>query len=268
MATTTPRDPYRKASANAARAGSRSAGDVRVRRRVAHPRAPSPQSHTGPHALAAKPSATDGSAHDATRQAPALHRVLTLTDAVVAIAMTLLVLPLVDVAGQVGTGTIGAYVANHGNLFLSFAISFVVIYVFWAAHSVAFRRLEDTHTEAPALHLLNLGWLLLIAFLPFPTAVVGRELTTTSAPVYIGTMTVLSALTAGIITVTDRVIGPPRRTAWAWLTTAIFGLCALLSLVSADLGMLALLSVAVVRVVERRLLPRDPARRGDRPPAS
>ncbi|WP_374969266.1 TMEM175 family protein [Terrabacter sp. BE26] len=199
-------------------------------------------------------SAQGAGARNASREGPGLGRVLTLTDAVVAIAMTLLVLPLVEVAGQVGTNSIGAYLANHGNLFLSFAISFVVIYVFWAAHSVAFRRVEETHTEVPALYLLNLGWLLLIAFLPFPTAVVGRALTTTSAPVYIGTMTVLSALTAGIITVTDRAIGPPRRTGWAWLTTAVFGVCCVVSLANADLGMLALLSVAVVRAVERRML--------------
>ena len=41
--------------------------------------------------------------------------------------MTLPVLPLVEVAGKVGTNSIGAYLANHGNLFPSFAISFVVI---------------------------------------------------------------------------------------------------------------------------------------------
>lgn len=261
MATTTPREPDRAPRASTARGRSWAASErrgpqpvVRVHRRVAHPRAPASPRHADPRALTAKTSATPAIARNAAPQPVALHRVLTLTDAVVAIAMTLLVLPLVEVAGQVGTSTIGAYVANHGNLFLSFAISFVVIYVFWAAHSIAFRRLEDTHTEAPGLHLLNLGWLLLIAFLPFPTAVVGRELTTTSAPVYIGTMTVLSALTAGIITVTDRVIGPPRRTGWAWLTTAVFGLCALLSLANADLGMLALLSIAVVRAVEKRVL--------------
>jgi uncharacterized membrane protein len=187
---------------------------------------------------------------------PGLERVLTLTDAVVAIAMTLLVLPLVEIAGEVDTDELGAFLADHGDLFLSFAISFVVIYVFWSAHGVAFRRVEHRHTEARALHLLNLGWLLLIAFLPFPTAVVGRDLTTTSAPLYIGTMTVLSALTSGIIMTIDRIVGPPRRTGWAWLTTAVFALCALISLANADLGMLSLLFLAVIRAVETRALAR------------
>ena len=190
-------------------------------------------------------------------ETPGVGRALALTDAVVAIAMTLLVLPLVEVSGEVDTNELGRFLGDHWDLFLSFAISFVVIYVFWSAHGVAFRRIEDLHTEARALPLLNLWWLLLIAFLPFPTAVVGRDLNTTSAPLYIGTMTLLSALTSGIVMVIDRVAGLSRRTGWAWLTTGVFGLCALLSTVNADLGMLALLALAVVRAVETRVLAKE-----------
>jgi hypothetical protein len=67
-------------------------------------------------------------------------------------------------------------------------------------------------------------------------------------------MTVLSALTSGIVTAIDRMVGPSPRTGWAWLTTGILGLCALLSAANADLGMLALLSLAVVRAIETRAL--------------
>jgi uncharacterized membrane protein len=193
-------------------------------------------------------------------ETPGVGRALTLTDAVVAIAMTLLVLPLVEVSGEVDTHKFGRFLDDHWDLFLSFAISFVVIYVFWSAHGVAFRRIENGHTDARVLHLLNLWWLLLIAFLPFPTAVVGRDLNTISAPLYIGTMTVLSALTSGIVTVIDRKVGPSRRTQWAWLTTGVFGLCALLSAANADLGMLALLALALVRGTERRALARGSSR--------
>jgi uncharacterized membrane protein len=197
-------------------------------------------------------------------ETPGVGRALALTDAVVAIAMTLLVLPLVEVAGEVDTNELGSFLSDHWDLFLSFVISFVVIYVFWSAHGVAFRRIENLHTEARALPLLNLWWLLLIAFLPFPTAVVGRDLNTTSAPLYIGTMTILSALTSGIVTVIDRVAGPSRRTGWAWLTTGVFGLCAVVSIVNADLGMLALLALAVVRAVEMRVLAKESPRRRTR----
>lgn len=84
----------------------------------------------------------------------------------------------------------------------------------------------------------------------------GRDLNTTSAPIYIGTMLVLSVLTSAIMVVVDRATDPTGRASWAWLTTAVFALCTVLSLVDADLGMLALLLLVVVRVVEVRVLAR------------
>jgi uncharacterized membrane protein len=174
--------------------------------------------------------------------------------------MTLLVLPLVEVAGEVDTADVGSLLAEHGDLLLSFAVSFVVIYVFWAAHGTALRRVEEVDVEPRGLRQLNLGWLLVIAFLPFPTAVVGRDLNTTSAPIYIGTMLALSALTSMIVNVVDRAVGPPRRGRWAWATTAVFAGCTALSVLNADLGMFALLALALVRVVEVRIAPAQSTR--------
>ena len=131
-------------------------------------------------------------------QGPALERTVTLTDAVVAIAMTLLVLPLVEVSGEVDANHLREFTSEHGNLLLSFIISFLVIYVFWAAHGSAFARLHEAQgdvdeLEGPAaLRQLNMWWLLVIAFLPFPTALAGRDLTTSSGSFYLGTMAVLS----------------------------------------------------------------------------
>lgn len=188
---------------------------------------------------------------------PSVERSVGLTDAVVAIAMTLLILPLVEVAGEVDTDDLGGFLADRWDLFLSFIVSFLVIYVFWSAHSTAFRRLAETADEVPALRPLNMCWLLVIAFLPFPTAVVGRDLTTTSAPFYIGSMFVLSALTSAIVVVVGRAAGPSPRARWAWVTTAVFGGCTLLSMLNPDLGMFALLLLVVVRLVEVRFLNRD-----------
>ncbi len=189
-------------------------------------------------------------------EGPGLERAITLTDAVVAIAMTVLVLPLVEVAPDVDTGRLGFFLASHRDLLLSFVISFLVIHAFWAAHGTAIRRLVSAEVTVPALRPLNMCWLLVIAFLPFPTAVVGRELTTSSAPLYIGTMVALSTLTSCIVSVVDHHVAPPRHTQWAWLTTGVFAGCALISTVDANLGMLALLLLAAVRVVEVRLLQR------------
>jgi uncharacterized membrane protein len=191
-----------------------------------------------------------------------LERIITLTDAVVAIAMTLLVLPLVEVAGDIDTDHLGKSLRDHSDLLGSFVISFLVIYVFWAAHGAAFQRANASVEHVPALRLLNMWWLLVIAFLPFPTALVGRDMTTSSAPLYIGTMLVLSALTSAIGVIVDRATGHSgKRTTWAWATTAVFALCTALSALNPDLGMYALLLLVAVRVVEVRLQRAEPASR-------
>lgn len=199
---------------------------------------------------------------------PGVERTAMLTDAVVAIAMTLLVLPLVEASREVNARDVGAFFTERRDLFISFVVSFLVIYVFWAAHGSAIRRVLDAGSDPPALRPLTMAWLLVIAFLPFPTAVVGRELTTATAPLYIGTMLVLSVLTSSVVTVADRRVPGWGRTVWAWATTAVFAVCTLISLASADAGLFALLALAVLRAVEvgigRRgareaALPPDPA---------
>ncbi|QIM19956.1 DUF1211 domain-containing protein [Phycicoccus sp. HDW14] len=170
-----------------------------------------------------------------------------------AIAMTLLVLPLVEMSGEVEADRLSAFFTEHWDLVLSFIISFLVIYVFWAAHGSAYRRVVEADVDISALRPLNMLWLLVVAFLPFPTAVVGRELTTTSATFYIGTMFVLSGLTSAITTVVDGHLGTNGRTGWAWATTAVFAACTLLALVDPDLGLVGLLALALLRVVEVRI---------------
>ncbi len=197
------------------------------------------------------PSRLDGPGHT---------RTIALTDAIVAIAMTILVLPVVDAASEADTAHLGRWLGEHSDLLVSFVISFLVIYVFWAVHAAALRQVEDRSDEVPFLAPLNMLWLLTIAFLPFPTAVVGHHLDTASAPFYIGTMFALSALTSGIVTVTTRASADPARRVWAWVTTAVFGLCALIALFDADVGLYSLLLLAVVRLVETRWLRGHPGR--------
>ena len=196
--------------------------------------------------------------HDHPRADPRAHgveRTLTLTDAVVAIAMTLLVLPLVELAREVDVGGLGAVFSEHRDVFVSFVLSFLVIYVFWLAHEHAF---ADVRQSGPGLRVLNMLWLLVVAFLPFPTAVVGRAATTGSVTVYIGAMFVLSALTSGMTQLAllarpdAQRHGPSLRwrTAMTWTTTAVFGLCALVGAVNPDLGLYGLLLLVAVRVAE------------------
>lgn len=102
----------------------------------------------------------------------ALNRVTAFTDAAVAIALTLLVLPLVDVAHEASGNPVSALVREHGDDVLAFLLSFFVVMAFWRGHRRLFEpvaRLDET------LLSLNVLWLLGVVFLPVPTAVLTFE---------------------------------------------------------------------------------------------
>src|SRR4051794_20768994 len=58
------------------------------------------------------------------------------TDAVVAIAMTLLILPLLESVSEAGAKGLGTadYLHEHSGLLLAFLLSFVIIATFWVSH--------------------------------------------------------------------------------------------------------------------------------------
>ena len=93
-------------------------------------------------------------------------RVLFFSDAVFAIAITLLV---VDIRVPDIAGVVNASRALHDARYkiLGFAISFVVIGLFWMGHHRLFRYITALDRRLIFLNLLFLGT---IAFLPYPTA--------------------------------------------------------------------------------------------------
>ena len=94
-------------------------------------------------------------------------------DAVVAIALTLLILPLMDSLGDAarsGDDTLTWLVGQRGQI-TSFLISFVLIMMFWMINLRLFSVVERV-TE-PLLWLLA-GWVLTIVWLPIATAITGR----------------------------------------------------------------------------------------------
>jgi len=70
-------------------------------------------------------------------------RLVNFSDAVVAIAITLLILPLVDSAANIGGAELGHFLADNGSKLLGFALSFVVIGRFWWAQHTMFERLQS-----------------------------------------------------------------------------------------------------------------------------
>ncbi|RFA16183.1 hypothetical protein B7R21_02000 [Subtercola boreus] len=121
-------------------------------------------------------------------------RLVNLSDAVIAIAVTLLILPLVDDARQIGTGTVADFLSENASQLFLFVLSFVVIARFWLLHHQIYRNI-DGYTIP--LVWVNFAWLLSIVFLPFPTELLGHgsSVDGAAASLYIGTM-LLTSLTS------------------------------------------------------------------------
>ena len=131
-------------------------------------------------------------------------RFLTFIDAIVAIAITLLVLPLVDVAGSLTNGgSVSGLVSDHSSQIGAFLLSFAVIANLWLAQRQVLRHVVAADGAVTRLLLL---WTLTIVFLPFPTALItGHDVSEQPATktLYVGTMAV-SALVLTLVTVAVR----------------------------------------------------------------
>jgi uncharacterized membrane protein len=121
-----------------------------------------------------------------------LDRFVTFLDAVVAIAITLLVLPLAEVLqGVEPDQTLAGVLSGEAGQFFAFFLSFAVIARFWLVHH---RIVEGVAAYDGAFLRLNLLWILTIVLLPFATQVVGSYPPEPLAVgLYIGTITVSSA---------------------------------------------------------------------------
>ncbi|WP_369253386.1 TMEM175 family protein [Geodermatophilus amargosae] len=97
----------------------------------------------------------------------AAERLTFFSDAVVAIALTLLALELPAPEGRT-TSEVLRSLADHGYEYSSFLIGFLVVAAHWNAHHRVFRWLTGVR---PRLVTLSLTWLLLIVLTPFLTRV-------------------------------------------------------------------------------------------------
>ena len=186
-----------------------------------------------------------------------LERVTAFTDAAVAIALTLLVLPLVDIATDAATGeSVWDELSRHRGDLLGFLVSFLVIAQFWNGHRRLFEAV-DVYDER--LLLINTFWLLFIVFLPYPTArlFVAADLRRDGAILYLGTLLAISLL--GLALTWYVALHPHLRRAdlpapptWDQIRvnvgiTAVMVLALGLSFVGPHLGLYALLLLSVVQ---------------------
>jgi uncharacterized membrane protein len=129
-----------------------------------------------------------------------VERIAFFSDAVFAIAITLLVVELAVPKGP--ASELGDALRDLGPKLFAFVLSFLVIGQFWMAHHRVFRHVRRYDL---GLVWLNLLYLLGVAFLPFPTALLGSYFESRLVGVFYGmSLFVPSALGALLWFYADR----------------------------------------------------------------
>ena len=102
-----------------------------------------------------------------------LDRIVFFSDAVFAIAITLLVLDIhvPEIPERLVDEQLPGRLLALWPKYLSYVLSFVVILMYWMAHHITFRAIKRYDRT---LIWLNSLFLMCIAFLPFPTSLIGE----------------------------------------------------------------------------------------------
>ncbi len=100
-----------------------------------------------------------------------LDRLINFSDAVVAVAVTLLALPLVDIPGPRTGQTVWEVLGDHSSQIWTFLFTFFVVAVMWMAHN---RILNSLETYDTAIFWLNTSWLAAIVLLPWVSSMYGE----------------------------------------------------------------------------------------------
>jgi uncharacterized membrane protein len=108
-----------------------------------------------------------------TENGRALDRIVFFSDAVFAIAITLLVLDIhvPEIPERLVDEQLPGRLLALWPKYLSYVLSFVVILMYWMAHHITFRAIKRYDRT---LIWLNSLFLMCIAFLPFPTSLLGE----------------------------------------------------------------------------------------------
>jgi uncharacterized membrane protein len=115
-------------------------------------------------------------------------RLAFFTDAIFAIAMTLLAVELErpDKEELESAGSLGRFLVDQRTSYLAFALAFVLLWSVWRRHH---QLLDRIRVLSKTFVFWHAPFLLLVAFLPFPTAVIGSAITNPMAQtLFAGTM--------------------------------------------------------------------------------
>ncbi|MEZ5185603.1 MAG: TMEM175 family protein [Candidatus Nanopelagicales bacterium] len=123
-------------------------------------------------------------------------RIVAFSDGVVAIAITLLLLPLAELELP-SDGRITTLIGENASLLGGLTLTWVITAIFWLAHH---RLFEHVVAVDGAVLWLNFGWLFSIALLPLPTnLVIANEPSAQVTGFYVGWMTLIAAFGGAIL---------------------------------------------------------------------
>lgn len=100
----------------------------------------------------------------------AFDRIVNFSDAVVAVAITVLVLPIADLPIQRSEQTVWEVLSDNAGLVITFFFTFAVVGSFWWTHNRIFNQLAGFDIT---LLWLNFGWIASVAFLPVSSYLYG-----------------------------------------------------------------------------------------------
>ena len=189
-------------------------------------------------------------------------RLETFSDGVFAIAATLLILEVHRASGSVAHGLVHAWPS-----YVAYAISFLTIGIIWVNHHTVMEQIDRVDRT---FLFINVVFLMIVAFSPYPTRVLAETLRDGSKPaafaygltftlmaVSYGTMWFYAAAGRRLIAASadQRVVSGISRSFAPG--SAIYGAATLSSLLSAYLAVALYAAIALFYVVESSIFGRD-----------
>ncbi|WP_405496766.1 TMEM175 family protein [Nocardia sp. NBC_00511] len=198
-----------------------------------------------------------------------LDRLIFFSDAVVAIAITLIALPLVDSARSVADTGAAKFLSDNSYALTAAGISFVVISSFWQEH----HRLYERATGYTALLIrVNMLWLLAMVSIPVATVidVYSHHGDRTAIGVYVGVIVFAMVVArieelllyrGGLLTDADTLAAVGLASHWVSAVAAVVALIVALALPSVGLWSLLLMVAAapLPGLIRRRAAAHEPA---------
>jgi len=126
-----------------------------------------------------------------------MDRFVNFSDAVIAIAVTILVLPLVDRASDVHINSYHDFHTNLSQPLLVFLLSFIVICRYWQVHH---NILNGIRTFTPGLFWLNAAWLTSIVLIPLTSEIISKasDMNVFVSTLYIGSLALVSYISVAM----------------------------------------------------------------------